>query len=102
MKKHDGDFTEERGARAKRRDIIAAFMALLIALILLALGSSLAVVWHTAFLQVLQGLAPLLLLFIGVIFLVVGYSERKARREYQDAIHDDGKENPRRRRSADE
>jgi hypothetical protein len=64
-------------------------MALLIAIILLALGSSLAVVWHAAFLQVLQGLAPLLLLFIGLIFLVVGYSERKARREYDAAIHDD-------------
>jgi hypothetical protein len=71
-------------------------MALLIAIILLALGSSLAVVWHTAFLQVLQGLAPLLLLFVGLIFLVVGYSERKARREYDDAIHDD--EAPRSRR----
>jgi fatty acid desaturase len=72
-------------------------MALLLATVLLALGLSLAVVWHAAFLQVLQGLAPLLLLFVGVIFLVVGYSERKARREYDAAMHDDEAAAPPRR-----
>lgn len=71
-------------------------MALLFGIIFLALGLSLAVAWHTALVQVLQGLVPLFLLFIGAIFLLVGYSERKARREYDAAIHD---ETPQPRRS---
>jgi hypothetical protein len=74
-------------------------MVLLIGIIFLALGLSLAVAWHVAFVQVLQGLTPLFLLFMGSIFLMVGYSERKARREYDAAIHDDEAEStPRRRR----
>ena len=38
--------------------------------------------------MVLKGLLPLALLFLGGIFLLVGYSERKAKREYQDAVSD--------------
>jgi uncharacterized SAM-binding protein YcdF (DUF218 family) len=75
-------------------------MALLLAIILLALGLSLAVVWNTAFLIALQGLIPLTLIFFGFIFLVVGYSERKARREYDVAIHDEDASSPRRKRKA--
>lgn len=74
-------------------------MAILVAIILLALGLSLAVAWNAAVVLVLQGLAPLLLVFFGAIFLLVGYSERKAAREYQEAVHDDeGGEAPRQRR----
>jgi hypothetical protein len=73
-------------------------MVLLLGIIFFALGLSLAAVWHLAFVQVLQGLAPLFLLFIGAIFLLIGYSERKARREYDAAIHDEQAAEPRRRR----
>ena len=74
-------------------------MVLLIGIICLALGLSLAVAWNAAFVEVLQGLVPLFLLFLGTIFLLVGYSERKARREYDAAIHDDEPATePRRRR----
>lgn len=60
-------------------------MALLWGIILLALGLSLAVVWSAQVLAVLQGALPLFLLFLGLVFLVVGYSERKAARECRDA-----------------
>jgi hypothetical protein len=71
---------------------------MLIGIILLALGLSLAVVWNAQVLQALQGLLPLGLLFFGVIVLLVGYSERKAAREYKEAISDDEASEPRRRR----
>ena len=61
-------------------------MVLLLGIIFLAFGVSLAVVWSAAVVMVLKGLLPLLLLFLGGIFLLVGYSERKAKREYQDAV----------------
>lgn len=75
-------------------------MAMLIGIILLALGLSLAVVWNAALVQTLQGLLPLMLLFFGAIVLLVGYSERKAAREYKKAIDEDETEEakPRRRR----
>ena len=63
-------------------------MVLLLGIIFLALGVSLAVVWSAAVIMVIKGLLPLLLLFLGAIFLLVGYSERKAKREYQDAVQD--------------
>jgi len=64
-------------------------MVLLISIIFLALGISLAVVWGGAVIMVLKGIVPLLLLFLGAIFLMVGYSERKAGREYQAAVEDE-------------
>ena len=61
-------------------------MVLLLGIIFLALGVSLAVVWGAAIIMVLKGTLPLLLIFLGAIFLLVGYSERKAKREYQEAV----------------
>ncbi len=60
-------------------------MALLWGIILLALGLSLTVMWSAQVLAALQGILPLFLLFLGIVFLVVGYSERKAARECHDA-----------------
>ncbi len=60
-------------------------MALLWGIILLALGLSLAVMWSAQVLAALQGIVPLFLLFLGLVFLVVGYSERKAARECDTA-----------------
>ena len=73
-------------------------MAILVGIILLALGLSLAVVWSGQVLQAVQGLLPLTLLFFGMIIVLVGYSERKAAREYTKAISDDEEPKPRRRR----
>ena len=67
-------------------------MAMLIGIILLALGLSLTFVWQAQVVQYLQGLLPTLLLFFGLIVLLVGYSERKAAREFDKAIHDDEEE----------
>lgn len=61
-------------------------MVLLIGIILLALGISLAVAWSHAFLIALQGLVAIGCLLVGIIFLLVGYSEMKARREYNTAV----------------
>ena len=63
-------------------------MVTLIGIILLALGVSLAVVWRTPFLDVLMGLIPLTLIFWGVVVVLIGYAEIKARREYRDAVSD--------------
>ena len=63
-------------------------MVTLIGIILLALGVSLAVVWQAPFLTVLMGLIPLTLIFWGVVVLLIGYAEIKARREYRDAVND--------------
>jgi TM2 domain-containing membrane protein YozV len=63
-------------------------MALLWAIIFLAAGLSLAVVWGAQVALVLKGIVPLILIFLGLIFLVVGYSERKAARECDDAMDD--------------
>ena len=67
-------------------------MAILIGLILLALGISLAVVWWGAFVTALKGVLVLSLLFWGAIVTLIGYSEMKARREYAAAISDDVEE----------
>ena len=64
-------------------------MVLLIGIIFLALGFSLIVVWSGAVAMVLKGIIPLLLCFLGLVFLVVGYSERKAKREYEEAVKGD-------------
>jgi membrane protein DedA with SNARE-associated domain len=61
-------------------------MALLWAIIFLALGISLTVVWGVQVALVLKGIVPLLLIFLGLIFFVVGYSERKAARECDEAM----------------
>jgi TM2 domain-containing membrane protein YozV len=63
-------------------------MALLWAIIFLAFGVSLAVIWAAQVALVLKGVIPLLLIFLGLIFFVVGYSERKAARECDDAMDD--------------
>lgn len=63
-------------------------MVTLIGIILLALGVSLAVVWQTPFLTVLMGLIPLTLIFWGVVVVLIGYAEIKARREYREAVSD--------------
>ena len=65
-------------------------MALLWAIIFGAAGISLAVVWSAQVVLVLKGIVPLLLIFLGLVFFVVGYSERKAARESEDAM--DGKD----------
>lgn len=73
-------------------------MAILVGIIFLALGLSLAVVWNAQVVQVLQGIVPLAFLFFGFIVVLVGYSERKAAREYDKAIHDEEEPKARRRR----
>lgn len=73
-------------------------MAILVGIILLALGLSLTVVWSAQVLQAIQGLLPLGLFFLGFVVLLVGYSERKAAREYDEAIQDGDESAPRRRR----
>ena len=60
-------------------------MVILIGLILLAVGISLAVNQWAALLVTLQALLTLSLLFWGGILVLVGYSELKARREYAQA-----------------
>lgn len=59
---------------------------LLIGIVLLALGLSLAVAWWPALLLALQGIAVLSLFFWGAILLLVGYSEQKAAREFAKAV----------------
>jgi hypothetical protein len=61
-------------------------MVTLIGIILLALGISLAVVWQPAVLTVLMGIIPLTLIVWGGIIVLIGYSEVKARREYNKAV----------------
>jgi hypothetical protein len=64
-------------------------MAMLLGIIMLALGLSLALAWQAQVAAFPQGLLPTLLFFCGLVVLLVGYSERKAAREYDKAIHDD-------------
>jgi hypothetical protein len=64
-------------------------MIILIGFILLALALSLGVTWASEVLLVLRGLLPLGLFFAATIALVVGLSERRARRLYQDATQND-------------
>ena len=55
----------------------------------MALGISLAVAWLEAFLIALKGIVVLSLLAWGAIFVLVGYSEMKARREFETAAQND-------------
>jgi multisubunit Na+/H+ antiporter MnhG subunit len=62
-------------------------MPLLIGIICLALGVSLAVVWWSpAFVAAMQVLLVIVLLLWGLISTLVGYSALKAGREFQEAI----------------
>ncbi len=62
-------------------------MPLLIGIICLALGVSLAVVWWSpAFVAALQVLFVVVLLLWGAISTLVGYSALKAVREYDESI----------------
>jgi hypothetical protein len=65
-------------------------MPLLLGFIFLALGISLLVAWFEAFLIALKGILVLSLLVWGAIFVLVGYSEMKARREFESAAQNDG------------
>jgi hypothetical protein len=64
-------------------------MVIIVGFILLALGLSLSVAWWPDVLMVLRGLVPLTFLFWGGVALLVGLSERKARRDYHDATRPD-------------
>jgi hypothetical protein len=64
-------------------------MVIIVGFIFLALGLSLAVAWWPDVLLVLRGTLPLGLCFAGAIALLVGLSERKARREYKVATQND-------------
>lgn len=64
-------------------------MVPLAGLILVALGLSLAVTSWAEFVAVLRGVAALCCLGLGAVLLLVGASERKARREYREAITND-------------
>lgn len=55
----------------------------------MALGISLLVAWFEAFFIALKGILVLSLLFCGAIFVLVGYSEMKARREFEIATQTD-------------
>jgi hypothetical protein len=65
---------------------LRAMPVLLIGIVFLALGISLAVAWWPAFLLALQGIVVLSLFFWGAILLLVGYSEQKAAREFVKAV----------------
>ncbi len=69
-------------------------MPIIIGVVLLALGISLAVAWWPQLIVALQGGLVLTLLFCGAVLLLVGYSEMKARREYASAINDDTEAEP--------
>ncbi len=63
-------------------------MPLLIGIVCLALGLSLAVAWWSpAFVAALQVLLVVVLLLWGAISTLVGYSALKAGREYQESVN---------------
>lgn len=62
---------------------------MLLGLIFIALGVLLAVVWTTEFVVVFKGVLILSLLFWGVVALLIGLSQRKARRSYNAALRDE-------------
>ena len=66
-----------------------SIMVPLAGLILLALGISLAVTSWAEFLAVVRGIVALSCLGLGAILLLVGTSERKARREFKEAVSND-------------
>lgn len=57
-------------------------MALLLGVIILALAVSLAVLWWSQVVLVIQGLIVIVLFKAGVILMLIGYSRKKAEREY--------------------
>jgi len=62
---------------------------LLIGIVLLALGISLAVaVWSPAFVAALEVFAVVVLLFCGLVFSLVGYSALKAARSWEEALEE--------------
>lgn len=64
-------------------------MPLLLGIVLLALGISLAVaVWSPAFVAALQVFAVVVLLFSGLVFSLVGYSALKAARCWEEALEE--------------
>lgn len=62
---------------------------MLLGLIFIALGVVLALIWTTAFVMALKGVLILSLFFWGLIALLVGLSQRKARRSYAAALRDE-------------
>jgi len=64
-------------------------MALPIGILLFILGSVAYYCWLPQTFYFLQGLTACSLLFWGIIAITVGYSERKARRECDAAMHDE-------------
>ena len=69
-------------------------MPILIGLILMALGISLAVGQWAMFLVVLRAVVALGCLFWGVVSVLIGYSEMKARREYCEAVRPESNASP--------
>lgn len=64
-------------------------MVPLAGLVLMALGLCLAVTAWAEFVAVARALAALGCLGLGAVLLLVGASERKARREYREAVTND-------------
>jgi len=64
-------------------------MTLLIGIILFFSGLCLMVMWWPSILIALQGILVVTLLLWGVIVTLIGYSEKKAQREYQAAVTGD-------------
>ena len=67
-------------------------MALAIGFLLFLLGIVTYVAWLPATFYFLQGLTTFSLIFWGFLALLLGYSERKAKREFQRAISDETKD----------
>ena len=63
-------------------------MPFAIGILLFALGVVTVVGWWDAVLPFLKGITAFSLLFWGLIAIIVGYSERRARREFGRAMND--------------
>ncbi len=63
-------------------------MALAIGFLLLLLGMVAYYAWLPATFYFLQGLVAFSLMFWGTLALLLGVSERKAKREFERALHD--------------
>jgi hypothetical protein len=74
---------------ARFRAVPSTQMALQIGALLFILGVVAVWAWWSALLPVIQALVALSLLFWGLIGMIIGYSERKARRECLAAMNDD-------------
>jgi Na+/H+ antiporter NhaB len=69
-------------------------MTLLVGLICLALGVSLVLVWWSpAFVAALQVLAVVTLFVVGFFATMIGYSEVKAKRQFEDSVEKESKNN---------